>query len=191
MLVISQPITSCSIYTIMMTTYILAGGCFWCLDAVYRRLRGVNDVVSGYTGGQTNKPSYYDVMSGETGHAESAKIIFDETIIPSDIILDIFFLIHDPTSLNRQGADTGTQYRSAMFYDGDDQRADFVRARERAQKLWHEPIVTEITALTQFFEAESEHQNYYNRVPGNPYCTVVIDPKIAKAKTEYQQWFVA
>lgn len=173
-----------------MTAYVLAGGCFWCLDAVYRKIKGVETVITGYAGGRVDNPSYSQVMTGGSGHAESAKIIFDESVIPSITILDIFFFIHDPTSLNRQGADIGTQYRSAMFYADDAQKQLFEEARDRAQKLRDSKIVTEVTKLDTFTPAEQEHQNYYARIPGNPYCALVIDPKLAAAKAAYHKWFV-
>jgi len=172
-----------------MTTYVIAGGCFWCLDAVYRRLKGVVEVVSGYTGGQTLDPTYYQVASGETGHDEAVQITFDEAVIPAEVILDLFFLIHDPTTLNRQGADVGTQYRSGMFYADDTQKAAFDAAAERAKEHWSDPIVTEITQLETFYPAEDEHQDYFNKNPGNGYCSIVIEPKIIKARAEYTQWF--
>jgi len=172
-----------------MTTYIIAGGCFWCLDAIYRRLKGVERVVSGYTGGQTLNPTYYQVATGETGHDEAIQVTFDESIIPSDVILDLFFLIHDPTTLNRQGADIGTQYRSAMFYTDDAQQQAFQSAVERAKKHWGDQIVTEITPLETFYPAEDEHQDYFNKNPGNGYCSIVIEPKIIKARAAYSIWF--
>lgn len=173
-----------------MTTYVLAGGCFWCLDAVYRKLRGVESSISGYSGGVVQYPTYDDVILGTTGHAESVKVAFDESIIPDYVILDIFFLIHDPTSLNRQGADIGTQYRSAMFYADEEQRETFEAARDRAQESWDKPIVTEIAPLDEFYDAEAEHQDYYDRNPANPYCPVVISPKVAKIKKEFTKWFL-
>lgn len=172
-----------------MTTYVLAGGCFWCLDAVYRRLRGVSAVISGYTGGDTEAPSYYQVASGRSGHAEAVRITFDETIIPSDVILDLFFLIHDPTTLNRQGADEGTQYRSATFYNDEIQEKSFIAAVERAKVHWGDQIVTEVMPLDIFYPAEDEHQDYFNKNPGNSYCSIVITPKIIKARAAFSQWF--
>ena len=172
-----------------MTTYVIAGGCFWCLDAVYRRLKGVTEVVSGYTGGQTLDPTYYQVASGETGHDEAVQITFDEAVIPAEVILDLFFLIHDPTTLNRQGADVGTQYRSGMFYTDETQKTAFEAAAERAKEHWSDPIVTEITQLETFYPAEDEHQDYFNKNPGNGYCSIVIEPKIIKARATYTQWF--
>lgn len=172
-----------------MTTYTLAGGCFWCLDAVYRRLKGVTSVVSGYTGGDTDNPTYEQVSSGSTGHAEAVQITFDESIIPGDVILDIFFLIHDPTTLNRQGNDVGTQYRSAMFSVDNDQHSAFETALNRAKEHWGNTIVTTIQPRGTFYPAEDYHQDYFNNNPGNGYCSVVIAPKIVKARSAYTEWF--
>ena len=172
-----------------MTTYVIAGGCFWCLDAVYRRLKGVTEVVSGYAGGETLNPTYEEVSTGDTGHAEVVKITFDESVIPSDVILDLFFLIHDPTTLNRQGHDVGTQYRSAMYYTDDTQKAAFEAAEERAKTHWDAPLTTELAKLETFYPAEDYHQDYFNKNPGNGYCSIVIAPKIVKARAEYTQWF--
>lgn len=171
-----------------MTKYVLGGGCFWCLDAVYAQLQGVMSVESGYAGGD-GAPSYWRVVNGGTGHAEVVRITFDEAIIPPDVILDIFFLIHDPTSLNKQGADEGTQYRSVMFYDDNDQKELFHAAQARAQQFWPRPIVTEIAPLEAFHIAEPEHQDYYNQNPETGYCQIVIDPKISKARHAYTKWF--
>lgn len=172
-----------------MTTYVLGGGCFWCLDALYRRIEGVTKIISGYAGGTTtDQPSYYDVASGVTGHAEVVRITFDETIIQPEVILDIFFTFHDPTTLNRQGADEGTQYRSVMLYEDDDQKAQFEIARDRAQTLWHDPIVTEIKPLDIFYPAEEEHQDYFTKNPEAGYCQVIIAPKLAKARSRFKQW---
>ncbi|MBC7564891.1 peptide-methionine (S)-S-oxide reductase MsrA [Candidatus Saccharibacteria bacterium] len=172
-----------------MTTYIIAGGCFWCLDAVYRRLKGVTEVVSGYAGGETVDPSYEEVSGGETGHAEVVQITFDKSIIPSEVILDLFFLIHDPTTLNRQGADVGTQYRSAMYYTDDEQKIAFEAAMERAKIHWDAPFTTELAPLDVFYPAEAYHQDYFNNNPGNGYCSIVIAPKIVKARAAYTKWF--
>jgi peptide-methionine (S)-S-oxide reductase len=172
-----------------MTTYVIAGGCFWCLDAVYRRLKGVTEVVSGYAGGEVPDPSYEEVSSGETGHAEVVQITFDESVIPSDVILDLFFLIHDPTTLNRQGADVGTQYRSAMYYIDDAQKVIFEAAVERAKTHWDTPFTTELEKLDVFYPAEDYHQDYFNKNPGNGYCSIVITPKIIKARSAYTSWF--
>jgi len=173
-----------------MTTYVLAGGCFWCLDAVYRRLKGIGEVVSGYAGGGIDNPTYEQVSTGETGHAEVVQITFDESIIPGDVILDLFFLIHDPTTLNRQGNDVGPQYRSAMFYSDDEQKQAFEAAMERAKEHWNEnPIVTQVSKLHTFWPAEDYHQDYFNKNPGNGYCSIVIAPKISKARSAYTKWF--
>lgn len=172
-----------------MLTYTLAGGCFWCLDAVFRRSKGVESSKCGYVGGSKMTAHYYAVMSGLTKHAESVQVSFDETIIPSDVMLDIFFLIHNPTILNRQGADIGSQYRSAMFYTNENQKVEFEAAIERAGTHWDDPIVTELTMLKDFYEAEQEHQDYFNQNPGNGYCSIVIEPKIVKARKEYSTWF--
>lgn len=172
-----------------MTTYTLAGGCFWCIDAVYRRIKGVTSVVSGYTGGDVPNPSYLLVATGQTGHAESVQITFDESVIPAATILDIFFLIHDPTTLNRQGADVGTEYRSALFYTDDTQKGTFTAAMERAQKQWDHPLVTELTELEAFYPAEDEHQDYFNKHPESGYCSIVIAPKVIKARSAYTKWF--
>lgn len=173
-----------------MTEYVLAGGCFWCLDAVYRKLKGVKSVMSGYTGGSLEYPTYDEVSLGTSRHAEAVRITFDETVIPARTILDIFFLIHDPTTLDRQGNDVGSQYRSAMFYADEQQKHDFEAAVERARTHWDDPIVTEISPLQSFYEAEEYHQNYFARNPANPYCPIVISPKVAKAKKAYTKWFV-
>jgi len=171
-----------------MVTYVLAGGCFWCLDAVYRQIKGVEKVVSGYTGGDLPYPTYEQVSLGDTGHAEAVRITFDESTIPADVILDLFFLIHDPTTLNRQGNDVGTQYRSAMFYADDEQKAIFMAAITRAKKHWGSKIVTELVLLEGFYPAEDYHQDYFNKNSGNGYCSVVIEPKIIKARKEYKEW---
>lgn len=171
-----------------MTTYVLAGGCFWCLDAVYRRIKGVARVESGYAGGE-GRATYERVSTGETGYAESVRLTFDESVIPADTILDIFFLIHNPTTLNRQGNDIGPQYRSAMFYADDEQKQAFASAIERARKHWDDPIVTEIAPLKNFVSGEKEHQDYFTNHPENPYCSIVIEPKITKARAKFTKWF--
>jgi peptide-methionine (S)-S-oxide reductase len=171
-----------------MTTYTLAGGCFWCLDAVYRRVTGVKNVVSGYTGGDVPTPSYDQVSMGTTGHAEAVQVSFDESIVPADVILDLFFLIHDPTTLNRQGNDVGTQYRSAMFYTDDNQKELFEAALERAKEQWKDKIVTDVTPLGMFYPAEEYHQNYFDQNPGNGYCSVIIAPKVIKARKAFKKY---
>lgn len=174
-----------------MTTYVLGGGCFWCLDAVFRRVRGITDVVSGYAGGTVDEPDYYRVATGSTGHAEVVKVTFDEAVVPAETLLDIFFTLHDPTTLNRQGADTGTQYRSIMLYADNDQKTEFEAALERAQSIWEDPIVTQIEPLETFYAAEPEHQDYFNKNPANGYCSVVIAPKISKVRGKYRDWLTS
>lgn len=172
-----------------MTTYTLAGGCFWCLDAVFRQLRGVENVVSGYAGGSADDADYYTVSTGTTGHAETVKVTFNETILPRDVLLDIFFTLHDPTTKNRQGADVGSQYRSAMFYENADQKNDFEAAMGRAENIWEKPIVTELIPLNTFYSGEAEHQDYFANNPGNGYCSIVIEPKITKVRHGFDGYF--
>lgn len=172
-----------------MTTYVLGGGCFWCFDAIYRRIRGVTKVESGYAGGKTGNPSYRQVAAGETGHAEVVRVTFDETTIPAETILAIYFLTHNPTTLNRQGADVGPQYRSIMLYADNSQKTAFEAAILSAQKVWDDPIVTELKPLETFFVAEEEHQDYFNKNPEAGYCSIVIVPKIIKARSAYAKWF--
>ena len=172
-----------------MTTYVLAGGCFWCLDAVFRRLKGVETSVCGYAGGLASDANYATVSTGTTGHAEAVKITFDESVLPTETLLDIFFLIHNPTTKDRQGADVGSQYRSAMFYADDPQKQTFETAIRRAQANWDDPIVTELAPLDAFYEAEPEHQDYFANNPTNGYCSIVIAPKIVKARQAYTKWF--
>lgn len=174
-----------------MTTYVLGGGCFWCLDAIYRRIKGVTEVTSGYAGGFSSDPTYYEVASGKTGHAEVVKVTFDEAVIPAETFLDIFFTLHDPTTLDRQGADEGTQYRSIMLYLDNDQKAEFEAAKERAGQHWDNSIVTHIEPLTAFYTAEPEHQDYFTNNPSNGYCSVVINPKMSKVRAAYSDWFLS
>jgi peptide-methionine (S)-S-oxide reductase len=178
-----------SYYHKKMTTFTLGGGCFWCLDAVYRRVKGVTSVRSGYAGGTTSDPTYGEVSRGDTGHAEVVQITFDETIVPPEIILEIFFAIHDPTTLNRQGADVGTQYRSIMLFANNAQEQIFITARDKAKHLWDNPIVTEITKLHTFYPAEEEHQDYFHKNPAAGYCSIVIAPKVIKVRQAYKSWF--
>lgn len=168
----------------------LAGGCFWCLDAVFRQVRGVQQVTCGYTGGRTPNPSYEQVCSGQTGHAEAVHILFDPQVIAYRTLLDIFFAIHDPTTLNRQGADVGTQYRSAIFWHDELQRqiAENTIAELDAAGIWPAPIVTEVQPFTVFYPAEDYHQNYFARNPWQPYCQVVINPKVSKFRQKFSQW---
>ena len=174
-----------------MRTFVLAGGCFWCLDAVYRTLDGVTEVVSGYTGGRVPNPSYEAVCTGTTHHAEAVAVTFDETVIPSSVILDVFFSLHDPRQLNRQGNDLGTQYRSAMFYADDEQKAEFEEARERASEAWGGGIVTSITKLGEYYPAEEYHQDFFAKNPGQGYCLAVALPKVQKIRKSYAQYVKA
>jgi peptide-methionine (S)-S-oxide reductase len=165
----------------------LAGGCFWCLEAVYADLKGVERVESGYAGGSVPHPSYQQVCTGRTGHAEVVQLTFDPAIISFHEILEVFFSIHDPTTLNRQGADVGTQYRSAIFYHTPDQQrtAEQVIGEINAAHIWDAPIVTEVAPLPAFYPAEAYHQEYFLRNGGQPYCRVVIAPKVAKFRKHY------
>ena len=165
----------------------LAGGCFWCLEAIFSELRGVEKVVSGYSGGRVPNPYYREVCTGTTGHAETVQITFDPQIISYRELLEVFFTIHDPTTLNRQGADVGTQYRSAIFYHTPEQGkiAQEVIAELEAAKIWDAPIVTEVTPFKAFYPAEEDHREYFRRNPDQPYCRVVIDPKVAKFRKQF------
>ncbi len=173
----------------MTQTVVLGGGCFWCLDAAYRSVKGVSDVVSGYTGGSVPNPDYRSVCSGTTGHAEVVAVTFDEETVPFDVILDIFFTIHDPTQLNRQGNDIGTQYRSAVFYADPDQLAAAQSAIERARQLWDGEIVTELAPLGEFWDAEEYHQNYFAKNPTQAYCLAVAVPKVQKVRANFAKWY--
>jgi peptide-methionine (S)-S-oxide reductase len=165
----------------------LAGGCFWCLDAVFRGLKGVEQVVSGYSGGTVPNPSYEAVCTGRTGHAEVVQVTFDSGLLSYRDLVEVFFGIHDPTTLNRQGADVGTQYRSAIYYHSPEQERaarDVIAALERDQ-VFDAPIVTEVAPLTVFYPAEEYHQDYFRRNPGQGYCRAVIAPKVAKFRKEH------
>lgn len=167
----------------------LAGGCFWCLEAVYDQLKGVEDVVSGYSGGPLPNPTYKAVCSGTTGHAEVIQVMFDPQVISFKDILDVFFTIHDPTTLNRQGADVGTQYRSAIFYHTLEQKAtaEQVIADLNAAKLWDRPVVTEVAPFEVLYPAEDYHQEYFENNPYQPYCMAVVAPKVAKFRKHYME----
>lgn len=168
-------------------TATLAGGCFWCLEAVFNEVPGIHRVVSGYTGGTTPNPTYDEVCTGATGHAEAVQVVFEPRRISFEQILRLFFTIHDPTTLNRQGADVGTQYRSAIFYHSEEQRAKAERVIDElnAAGVWDAPIVTEVVPLREFYAAEDYHQRYFERNAGQQYCRVVIAPKIARLRVEY------
>jgi peptide-methionine (S)-S-oxide reductase len=163
----------------------LAGGCFWCLEAVFQELKGVSQVTSGYAGGKRPNPTYEQVCTGTTGHAEVVQVEFDPAVVSYRDLLDVFFTIHDPTTLNQQGADVGTQYRSAIFFHSPEQQRDANDAIAEAQKTWDDPIVTEIVPLTRFYPAEEYHKDYYVRNPNQGYCRVVIAPKVAKARQHF------
>ena len=174
-----------------METFVLAGGCFWCLDAVYRTLQGVDDVVSGYTGGTVPNPSYEQVCTGSTGQAEAVAVTFDPAVIPAEIILDVFFTLHDPRQLNRQGNDVGTQYRSAMFYTSPEQKAQFEAALVRADEVWDGGIVTTLEPLGEFYRAEEYHQDFFAKNPGQGYCMAVALPKVSKVRKAYASYIKA
>ena len=165
----------------------LAGGCFWCLEAVYDQTQGVHSVESGYMGGRTQNPSYEDICTGTTGHAEVIRITFDPAVIGYRDLLEIFFVIHDPTTLNRQGNDAGTQYRSAIFFHSPEQEktAREVIVNLTSAKIFDDPIVTEVTAASTFWEAENYHQEYFARNPNQPYCQFVVKPKVAKFRKHF------
>ena len=165
----------------------LAGGCFWCLEAVYKELRGVERVVSGYAGGHVANPTYRQVCEGTTGHAEAVQITFDPAVVSYKELLEVFFTIHDPTTPNRQGADVGTQYRSAIFYHTPEQRetAEQVIAELTAAGVWDAPVVTEVAPLTNFYPAEDYHQDYFENNPAQPYCRAVVAPKVAKFRKHF------
>lgn len=165
----------------------LAGGCFWCLEAVYGRMKGVDSVESGYMGGRSANPTYEQVCAGNTGHAEVVRLTYDPAIVSFKELLEVFFVIHDPTTLNLQGNDAGTQYRSAIFYHTPQQKADAddIIARLTAAKVWSDAIVTEVAPASTFYRAEQYHQDYYSRNPGQPYCQYVVAPKVAKFRQHF------
>lgn len=170
-----------------METATLGGGCFWCLEAVYLDLEGVHSVQSGYAGGSSTSPTYEEVCRGTTGHAEVVRLTFDPEVTSYREVLEVFFAIHDPTTLNRQGADVGTQYRSVIFHHSDAQRAVAEALIEEldADEIWSGPIVTEVAEAPSFFPAEAYHDDYFRRNPLQPYCQAVIDPKVAKFRSRF------
>lgn len=170
-------------------TATLAGGCFWCLEPIFEDLRGVQNVVVGYTGGHVAHPSYEQVCTGKTGHAESVRITFDPSIISYEDLLKVFFTVHDPTQLNRQGPDVGTQYRSAIFYQNQEQKdvAEKVFREITQAGIWDGKIVTEVTPLTNFYKAEEYHQEYFEHHPEQAYCRIIIAPKVAKFREKFQE----
>ncbi len=165
----------------------LGGGCFWCLEAVFEEMRGVAKVESGYSGGSTANPSYHQVCAGNTGHAEVVQVMFAPDTVSFREILEVFFAIHDPTTLNRQGADAGTQYRSAIFYHSPEQKkiAEGLIAQFNAAGIWPRPIVTEVVPFAHFYKAEDYHQGYFRGNPGQPYCQAVVAPKVAKFRKQF------
>jgi len=171
-----------------METATLGGGCFWCVEAIYQDVIGVHKVVSGYAGGTVENPTYEEVCSGTTGHAEVVQIAFDPTVISFEEILFIFWRTHDPTTLNRQGNDVGTQYRSVIYYHDEEQKsiAEQSKAETEASDLWADPIVTEIAPLPIFYEGEAYHQNYFVDNPYQPYCIFVINPKVQKFRKSFR-----
>lgn len=164
----------------------LAAGCFWCYEAVFQRIRGVISVQSGYSGGEMESPSYEQVCNGDTGHAEAVQITFNPQIISLEKLLEVFWYVHDPTTLNRQGNDVGTQYRSAIFYHTDEQKKIANESKNAAQAYFEDPIVTEITAYNNFFAAEEYHNNYYNNNSSQGYCQFVINPKLEKFSAKFK-----
>ena len=165
----------------------LAGGCFWCLEAVFEQVKGVERVVSGYTGGQQANPTYQQVCTGTTGHAEAVQLTFDPAVVSYRDILDLFFVMHDPTTLDRQGPDAGPQYRSAIFWHTEEQRGVAEQALADLARVgtWPDPVVTELVPLTLFYPAEEYHQQYFRKNPGQGYCQVIIAPKVAKLRKEH------
>lgn len=172
-----------------MQTATFGGGCFWCTEAVFQTLKGVNQVVSGYMGGELKHPTYMEICNGDTGHVEVIQIEFDETIISFQDLLLVFFKTHNPTTLNRQGNDVGTQYRSTIFYDGLDQKSLAEKTIENLsrEEVFDKPIITEIKPISEFYEAEDYHQNYFNQNQGKPYCAFVIQPKLNKFVSEFKE----
>lgn len=162
----------------------LGAGCFWCIEACYKEMKGVKEVYPGYAGGHVTNPTYEQVCEGNTGHAEVARVVFDDTEISFEQILEVFWFVHDPTQLNRQGNDIGTQYRSVVFYHDEEQKEITTNYKEKltAEKVWDKPIVTEIVPLSNYYQAENYHHNYFELNPGNMYCQSVVRPKVDKFK---------
>ncbi len=167
----------------------LGAGCFWCIEACYKELKGVISVTSGYAGGHVDQPTYKEVCNGTTGHAEVARVVYDDALISFDELVEVFWFVHDPTQLNRQGNDVGTQYRSVIFYHDEEQRelSEKYKQRLTEEKVWDRPIVTEVSALTNYFPAEDYHANYFELNPGNAYCQAVVRPKVEKFKKVFAE----
>lgn len=172
-----------------MQNIVLGGGCFWCVEAVFQLFDGIEELMPGYAGGKTPNPSYREVCSGSTGHAEVVRVTWDPEKLKLEDVLTLFFHAHDPTTLNRQGNDVGTQYRSAIFYQNEEEKEtiDRVIAEIEEKRVWNRPIVTQVEPLTEFFPAEDYHKNYYQEHPSQPYCNIVIGPKVQKMKTQFSQ----
>ena len=168
-------------------TITLGGGCFWCIEAAFQDIRGVESIASGYAGGTTKNPNYQEICTGTTNHAEVVQVAFDNDEIDVRTIMGVFFALHDPTTLNRQGADIGTQYRSVIFYHSDDQRkaAETMIKQLEADEVWDNPVVTEVRQVPVFYPAESYHQDYYQKNSAQPYCQAVISPKLSKLRAQY------
>jgi len=164
----------------------LGGGCFWCVEAVYQELNGVQKVESGYAGGHVSNPTYREICTGTTGHAEVAQITYNPGMVSFEEILEVFFTVHDPTTLNRQGNDVGTQYRSVIYYHNPEQKAIAEAAKSAASELWEDPIVTEIAPLDKFYKAEEYHQNYFRDNPSQSYCVYVVGPKVKKFREKFK-----
>ncbi len=166
----------------------LGAGCFWCIEACFKDMKGIQSVVSGYAGGHVDHPTYKQVCEGTTGHAEVARITYDPALITFDELLEVFWFVHDPTQLNRQGNDIGTQYRSVVFYHDEEQKelAEAYKARLTAEKVWDQPIVTEITAINNYYPAEDYHQDYFALNPGNAYCQAIVRPKVEKFRKVFE-----
>jgi len=165
---------------------VLGGGCFWCLDAGFRLIRGVLNVSSGFAGGHTVNPTYYDVVDGATGHAEVVKVSFDTNVILLNDILDIFWTMHNPTTLNRQGHDVGSQYRSIILFNNQEQEKIINESIESISKYWNDPITTEVSKLKEFYKAEEEHQNFFQKHPDMAYCQVIINPKLNRLREKFE-----
>lgn len=182
----SNPISNKTM-TSNLDTAVFGAGCFWCVEAIFQRLKGVESIEAGYTGGTVDNPTYKEVCTGQTGHAEVARIFFDPKVISYSELLEVFWTTHDPTTLNRQGADVGTQYRSAIFYVNETQKAEAEKSKkEVAPQIWEGAIVTEITPLKKFYIAEDYHQNYYNENSEQSYCMFVINPKLEKFRKKFK-----
>jgi peptide-methionine (S)-S-oxide reductase len=164
----------------------IGGGCFWCIEAIFSETKGVHSAISGYSGGDIKNPSYNKVITGQTNYVEVVQLSFDPKVISCEEVLTIFWQVHDPTTINRQGSDIGTQYRSVVFYHNDKQKEIAEEVKKLAQKHYKNPIVTEITAIKNFYEAENYHKNYYNENPNNPYCILVINPKLYKFRQNFK-----